>query len=174
MLEALQLPTSLPTAAGVFTLRRAATGDVADIMRLLADDPISAAHSDTGDPADEPAYRTALARIIADPMNDAVLVVDGAQPVGMVHVTVVPGLAWRGTVRLVVEGVRVASDRRSTGIGTALLRWVLDVAAPAAGATRVQVASGVARTDAHRFYGRLGFAASHVGLTYVLASDARA
>jgi GNAT superfamily N-acetyltransferase len=75
-------------------------------------------------------------------------------------------MARRGATRLLVEAVRVSSALRSGGIGSALMRWVTDVAAPALGTPLVQLTSDVARTDAHRFYERLGFTGSHVGFKY--------
>lgn len=48
------------------------------------------------------------------------------------------------------------------------MRWVIHVAAPATGATLVQLTSDAARVDAHRFSVRLGFADSHVGFRYAL------
>ena len=40
-----------------------------------------------------------------------------------------------------------------------------DAAAPALGAAMVQLTSDAARTDAHRFYERLGYVATHEGFT---------
>ncbi|MFS2242947.1 GNAT family N-acetyltransferase [Microbacterium sp. OR16] len=80
-----------------------------------------------------------------------------------------PGMARQGARRLLVEAVRVRSDLRSGGIGSALMRWVSEDAAPALGAAMVQLTSDAARTDAHRFYERLGYIGSHVGFKYHLA-----
>ena len=44
-----------------------------------------------------------------------------------------------------------------------MIRWVTDVAAAALDVGLVQLTSDAVRTDAHRFYERLGFVASHVG-----------
>jgi hypothetical protein len=43
---------------------------------------------------------------------------------------------------------------------------VSDAAAPALGATLVQLTSDAARADAHRFYERLGYVGSHIGFKY--------
>jgi GNAT superfamily N-acetyltransferase len=86
--------------------------------------------------------------------------------VGTFQVTRIPGMARQGSTRLLVEAVRVRSDLRSSGIGGAMMRWVTDLAAPALGASLVQLTSDAARTDAHRFYERLGFTGSHVGFKY--------
>jgi hypothetical protein len=47
-----------------------------------------------------------------------------------------------------------------------VMRWVGEVAAPAVGATMVQLTSDAARIDAHRFYERLGYVGSHRGFKY--------
>ncbi|WP_370296800.1 GNAT family N-acetyltransferase [Agromyces sp. LHK192] len=91
---------------------------------------------------------------------------DGARLVATLQLTAIPGMARRGSTRLLVEAVRVAGDRRSSGIGAAMMRWVTDEVAPAIGASLVQLTSDAAREDAHRFYRRLGFADSHIGFKY--------
>ncbi len=54
-----------------------------------------------------------------------------------------------------VEDLAVDPHQRSRGVGAALLRAVRDWAR-AAGATHLELESGLARTDAHRFYEREG------------------
>lgn len=71
-----------------------------------------------------------------------------------------------GSTRLLVEAVRVASTERASGIGTALMRWVVEQAAVELGSSLVQLTSDAARVEAHRFYRRLGFIDSHVGFKY--------
>ncbi|GAB3598911.1 hypothetical protein GCM10027586_01280 [Kineococcus gypseus] len=83
--------------------------------------------------------------------------------VGTFQLTRIPGLTRGGSARLLVEAVRVSSAHRSGGIGTAMMGWVTGTAAPAVGASLVQLTSDRARLDAHRFYERLGFTGSHVG-----------
>ncbi|GGK94721.1 GNAT superfamily N-acetyltransferase [Curtobacterium luteum] len=82
------------------------------------------------------------------------------------QLTRIPGMARRGSTRLLVEAVRVSSTQRSGGVGTALMRWVTDEAAPSLGASLVQLTSDAARTDAHRFSERLDFVGSHVGFKF--------
>jgi GNAT superfamily N-acetyltransferase len=171
MLGELNLPARLVTSSRAVTVRRAVEDDLAAIVRLLSDDPVSAARGDVADDADEPHYRRALAAILADPRNDLVVVVDEPGTViGTLQLTGIPGMARRGSSRLLVEAVRVDSSRRSGGVGSALMTWVLDEAAPALGCSIVQLTSDRARTDAHRFYERLGFVPSHTGFKYAVRS----
>ncbi|MET0820921.1 MAG: GNAT family N-acetyltransferase [Aeromicrobium sp.] len=176
MLEALELPVRLATPGSTMTVRRAVEDDLNAIMRLLSDDPVSAARGDVADDSDEPHYRRALAAILADPGNDLVVVVDdSATVIGTLQLTAIPGMARRGSARLLVEAVRVDSSRRSGGVGGGLMTWVVDVAAPSLGCSIVQLTSDRAREDAHRFYERLGFVPSHTGFKYAVraADEAR-
>ncbi|QVG65971.1 GNAT family N-acetyltransferase [Curtobacterium flaccumfaciens pv. flaccumfaciens] len=167
MLHDLALPVRLTTRSGELTLRNAVDEDLDALMALLSDDPISAARGDVAAPEDRPQYAEALRSILDDQAN-ALLVAEDADGrlVGTLQLTRIPGMARRGATRLLVEAVRVSSALRSGGIGSALMRWVTDVAAPALGTPLVQLTSDAARTDAHRFYERLGFSGSHVGFKY--------
>jgi len=167
VLHDLALPVRLTTRSGEVTLRNATEADVDALMTLLSDDPISAARGDVAAPADRPQYAEALRSIVDDPANALLVAEDpDGQLVGTLQLTRIPGMARRGATRLLVEAVRVSSALRSGGIGSALMRWVTDVAAPALGTPLVQLTSDAARTDAHRFYERLGFTGSHVGFKY--------
>jgi GNAT superfamily N-acetyltransferase len=66
-----------------------------------------------------------------------------------------------------VESVRVASSRRGTGLGQAMLEWAV-AECRARGCRMVQLTTDKTRADAHRFYERLGFKASHEGFKLVL------
>lgn len=168
MLDALRLPHPIDSRAGAATLRRAVVADADAIIALLADDPISAARGDVASDADRPLYASALEQIISDPSNDLLVVELDGSVVGTLQLTSIPGMARRGAKRLLVEAVRVRSDLRSTGIGSAVMRWVSDDAAPSLGTAMVQLTSDAARTDAHRFYERLGYVGSHVGFKYTV------
>ncbi|MFE6995780.1 GNAT family N-acetyltransferase [Microbacterium sp. NPDC057659] len=166
MLDALPLPHPFDSRAGAAVLRRATPDDADAIIALLADDPISASRGDQASDADRPAYAAALVEILAEPSNDLLVVdLDGAL-VGTLQLTLIPGMARQGAKRLLIEAVRVRSTLRSSGIGSAVMRWVSDAAAPALGAALIQLTSDAARTDAHRFYERLGYVGSHVGFKY--------
>ncbi|KQQ94353.1 hypothetical protein ASF62_09545 [Leifsonia sp. Leaf325] len=161
------MPTvTLTLPSGSVVLRRAAIGDLDAILGLLADDPVSAARGDRARPEDRPAYERAFAAIDADPAQKLlVAVTDAGEVLGTMQLTVIPGLARVGASRLQIEAVRVRSDQRGRGIGGAMIRWAMDEA-PALGAALVQLTSDAARVDAHRFYERLGFEASHVGFKF--------
>ena len=163
MLETLPLPHPFESRAGSAVLRRATRDDADGLIALLADDPISAARGDVASDDDRAAYASALSEILADPSNDLLVVQLGNAVVGTLQLTSIPGMTRRGSRRLLVEAVRVSSALRSSGIGSAVMRWVADAAAPALHAAMVQLTSDAARTEAHRFYERLGYTGSHVG-----------
>ncbi|WP_337026823.1 GNAT family N-acetyltransferase [Microbacterium sp. LB16] len=169
MLDALPLPHPFESRLGSALLRRATSADTDAVIALLADDPISAARGDVASVEDRPAYAAALREILAEPSNDLLVVeLDGAL-VGTLQLTSIPGMARRGARRLLVEAVRVRSPRRAWGVGSGVMRGVGGVGAPAVGATMVQLTSDAARTDAHRFYERLGYVGSHRGFKYTVS-----
>lgn len=149
-------------------VRRAAAGDVAAIVGLLADDVLGRGreHTDLG------AYEAAFDEVDGDPAHDLVVLVDaGDQVVGTLQLTVLPGLARGGVRRGQVEAVRVASHLQGRGVGEALLRWAFR-RAERRGCGLVQLTSDKQRGDAHRFYERLGMTATHEGFKLALSSDA--
>lgn len=162
MIAALELPSALSGVRSA-VVRRATADDVPRIVAMLATDAIATGRGDVfGD--DLAAYRAGFEAIGADPSNEVVVVEADGTVVATLQLTRIPGMSRRGATRLTVESVRVADEARGSGVGSALLAWVVDVAAPAVGATLVQLTSDARRTDAIRFSERAGFTASHVGL----------
>lgn len=140
-------------------IRTATAADVPGIVSMLVDDELGATRES---PDDLTPYRTAFAAIDADPHQHLVVAESNGQLIGTLQLTVIPGLSRRGASRGLVEGVRVAAAARGTGLGTTLLEWSIDKSR-ALGCSLVQLTSDKARVDAHRFYERLGFTASHEG-----------
>lgn len=167
MIPNLLLPAPMPVRSGTLALRRARHDDLGGLMALLADDAISAGRGDRAVSSDADLYEEALLELMADRSNEILVVVgEDDYPLATMQLTRIPGMARRGSTRLLIEAVRVAGESRSSGIGTAMMKWVLDVAAPAAGASLVQLTSDSQRTEAHRFYERLGFVGSHRGFKF--------
>ncbi|MBA2469728.1 MAG: GNAT family N-acetyltransferase [Chloroflexia bacterium] len=139
--------------------RRANEGDIAAIVAMLADDPLGAMRET---PHDLTPYRDAFAAVDANP-NQLLIVVeaDGAVA-GTAQMTFIAGLSHRGMRRADIEAVRVHARQRGAGLGTRLIEWCIGQARER-GCGIVQLTSHASRTDAHRFYERLGFTASHTG-----------
>jgi GNAT superfamily N-acetyltransferase len=143
-------------------IRRATADDVPAIVEMLADDPLGAQRESPGDPV----YAAAFAEIDADPRQLlAVAVVDGSVA-GTLQLTFIPGLSRRGSTRALIEAVRVHADRRGDGLGRRLAEWAIATARER-GAAMVQLTTDASRVEAHRFYERLGFVASHVGMKLI-------
>ncbi|WUS98032.1 GNAT family N-acetyltransferase [Streptomyces sp. NBC_00708] len=145
-------------------IRRATADDLAEIVALLADDPLGAQRES---PDDLAPYRAALRRLADDPNQHMMVAVREKRVVGTLQLTVIPGLSRRGSTRSVIEGVRIHADERGSGLGTRLIQWAVDESRRQ-GCQLVQLTSDATRTDAHRFYERLGFVASHVGFKLAL------
>lgn len=138
---------------------RARFEDLPAIVRLLADDRLGASRESPDEPE---VYRRAFEDIDADPNQFLAVLRRGDRVVGTLQLTFVSGLSRRGSLRVQVEAVRVHDGERGTGLGTAFMEWV-ERAARYRGATLVQLTSDRVREDAHRFYERLGYTASHLG-----------
>ncbi|MEV0289516.1 GNAT family N-acetyltransferase [Kribbella sp. NPDC050820] len=146
-------------------IRRATTDDVAGIVAMIADDQLGATRESADDLTP---YLRAFEAIDADP-NQVLVVADRAgELVGTLQLTIIPGLSRRGSSRGLVEAVRVAASARGSGLGTTLMDWAVQESRNR-GCTLVQLTSDKARTDAHRFYTRLGFTNSHEGFKLKLS-----
>ncbi|CAM5358413.1 GNAT family N-acetyltransferase OS=Streptomyces cyaneofuscatus OX=66883 GN=G3I52_12565 PE=4 SV=1 [Streptomyces cyaneofuscatus] len=132
---------------------------------MLADDPLGAQREFTRTTFTP--YRAALRRLADDPNQHVVVAVREGRVVGTLQLTVVPGLSRRGAIRSIIEAVRIHADERGSGLGTQLIQWAVDESRRQ-DCQLVQLTSDVTREDAHRFYERLGFTASHVGFKLAL------
>jgi ribosomal protein S18 acetylase RimI-like enzyme len=149
--------------ASHITVRAARRDDVADIIAMLADDHLGRARERLEDPLPN-VYYDAFARLSNDPNIQLVVAEEGGNVVGCLQLCILPGLSSQGASRGLIEDVRVASDRRSRGIGEQLVQWAL-AEAKARGCKLVELLTHHTRVDAQRFYERLGFAKSHAGMT---------
>ncbi|MFD5718273.1 GNAT family N-acetyltransferase [Streptomyces sp. NPDC127036] len=145
-------------------IRAAVADDVHTIVAMLADDPLGAQRES---PDDLTPYLDALKRLSADPNQHLVVAVRESRVVGTLQLTVIPGLSRKGATRSIIEAVRIHADERGSGLGTLLIEWAIDESRRQ-GCQLVQLTSDASRTDAHRFYERLGFEASHVGFKLAL------
>ncbi|WP_086797664.1 GNAT family N-acetyltransferase [Streptomyces caniscabiei] len=144
---------------GDLDIRPATEQDVPEIVAMLADDLLGAQRES---PDDLAPYLTALKRLSGDPHQQVMVAVRQGHVVGTLQLTIVPGLSRRGSTRAIIEGVRIHADERGSGLGSRLIEWAID-SSRAQGCQLVQLTSDATRTEAHRFYERLGFEATHVG-----------
>ncbi|MDX3972227.1 MAG: GNAT family N-acetyltransferase [Bradyrhizobium sp.] len=149
--------------AEAVSIRPARREDVAAIVAMLADDHLGRARERVEDPLPA-SYYDAFARVERDPNLTLVVAESAGRVVGCLQLAILPGLSSQGGVRGLLEDVRVASDCRSRGIGEQLVQWAV-AEAKARDCNLVELLTHQTRVDAQRFYKRLGFAASHVGMT---------
>lgn len=143
------------------TIRKAGQGDVPAIVAMFAGDSLGG-HGDTTDPAALPGYMAAFRRIEQSPNEILYVAVKGGELVGTFQTLITTTLTGRGGSSMIIEAVHTRADCRGQGIGEAMIRFCLDEARRQ-GLRQVQLTSNAKRTDAHRFYRRLGFEASHIG-----------
>ncbi|MEW2266145.1 GNAT family N-acetyltransferase [Streptomyces sp. NPDC047853] len=144
---------------GDLEIRPTTEDDIPAVVAMLADDPLGAERES---PDDLGPYLAAFERLSTDPNQHLVVAVRDGRVVGTLQLTIVPGLSRRGATRSIVEGVRIHTDERGGGLGTQLIEWAVDESRRQ-GCQLVQLTSDKTRVDAHRFYERLGFSASHTG-----------
>ena len=151
-------------ATSSITIRRARREDVGIIVRMLADDPLGGAREQLEDPLPL-SYVQAFERVDRDPNIQLVVAEDGdGAVIGCLQLCILPGISSQGASRGLIEDVRVATHCRSRGIGERLVRWAI-AEAEANGCKLVELLTHHTRVDAQRFYVRLGFQPSHVGMT---------
>ena len=141
--------------------RRARPSDLSAIVALLADDPMGRLREDATVPP-VAAYVTAFAAIEADPNQLLAVATEGDRVIGTLQITFIPGLSRKGAWRGQIEAVRIAADRRGTGLGRRAFDWAI-AECRARGCGLVQLTTDRDRPEAHRFYEQLGFTASHLG-----------
>ena len=148
-------------------IRRANVHDLPRIVALIADGArCGSAVDDAGLPLAQ-SYYDAFAAIDADPDNDLMVADYDGRVVGTFQFTVITHIQHGGERVAQVESVHADAAMRGKKIGEAMMRWAIDEARRR-GCFRIQLTSDTARMDAHRFYERLGFVASHVGFKLML------
>jgi ribosomal protein S18 acetylase RimI-like enzyme len=152
------------TVTSSVTIRRARREDVGVIVGMLADDPLGSARERLEDPL-PPSYFGAFEALDRDPNIRLVVAENGeGAVVGCLQLCILPGLSSQGASRGLIEDVRVATHCRSRGIGEQMVQWAV-AEARAGGCKLVELLTHHTRLDAQRFYVRLGFQRSHVGMT---------
>jgi GNAT superfamily N-acetyltransferase len=157
----------LELGQGGVTLRPARRDDVPALVALITADQLGATRDGVRDDADLAAYLAAFEAIDADPAHILAVAEAAGQIVGTLQLSFLPGLARRGALRAQIEAVRVAAGSRGSGLGAAMMAWAIDEARRR-GCVLVQLTTDKSRSDAHRFYQRLGFVASHEGMKLAL------
>jgi len=147
-------------------IRLATQGDVRAIRAMLGDDKLGQSREDMSEAGLEK-YHAAFEEINNSTGNQLWVADDNGEIVGTWQVTYIPYLSRGGNVRCLIEAVRTASNRRGEGIGVQMMEFALDQARQH-GCQLAQLTTDKTRHDAHRFYQKLGFVATHEGMKIVL------
>jgi ribosomal protein S18 acetylase RimI-like enzyme len=147
-------------------IRTATAADLPHIVGLLRDDVLGRTRESADGPL-APSYVDAFEAIDADPNNELIVAFMGDRLVATLQLTFTPSLSFQGSWRATVESVRTAADLRGRGIGAALMAHAI-VRARERHCGIVQLSTNKTRTDARRFYERLGFTATHEGMKLML------
>ena len=148
--------------------RTASDADLPRLVAMLADDMLGAERESSSDPLPE-SYSKAFEAIAGDPHNEIIVAEYDHAIVGFLQLTFIPYLTYQGSWRALIEGVRVASEVRGSGVGSRLITHALE-RAKMRGCHMVQLTTDKQRPDALRFYEDLGFAATHEGMKLHLRS----
>jgi len=142
--------------------RLARREDLPAIVSMLADDELGRQRERYENPLPDP-YFKAFEQIDNDPNHELIVAELDGEVAGTLHLMFLPSISFQGGLRAQVESVRVAGKYRGQGIGSKMMMWSIQ-RAQEKGAHLVQLTTHRSRDDAHRFYEKLGFEKSHVGM----------
>ncbi len=142
--------------------RLARRDDLPSIVRMLADDDLGSQRERYEDPLPE-SYCTAFKQIEKDPNHELIVAERDGEVIGTLHLIFLPSISYQGGLRSQVESVRVDKRFQSQGIGSQMMKWTIERARQR-GAHIMQLTTHQTRRAAHRFYERLGFKGSHLGM----------
>lgn len=142
--------------------RLARREDLPEIVRMLADDELGSQRERCEEPLPQP-YYAAFEQIARDANHELVVAEIEDRVIGTLHLMFLPSISYQGGLRAQVESVRVDKQCQNQGIGSQMMKWAI-ARAKERGAHIVQLTTHKSREDAHRFYERLGFKKSHLGM----------
>lgn len=148
------------------THRKAKKEDLEEILEMIFDDDLGKEREDFGK-ARNPAYMKAFGDILQDPNQYLMVVEIKGKIAGTCHLTFIPSLTFKGSLRMQIEAVRVATHARSHGIGHWMIREAIEYGKER-GAKIIQLTSNAKRKRAIEFYEDIGFVKSHVGMKLYL------
>jgi N-acetylglutamate synthase-like GNAT family acetyltransferase len=143
------------------TIREATEEDLPRLIELLAQLSLAEPREEHGPPLPARYYET-FREIRADRRQRLFVLETDETIQATLALVIVPNLSHVGKPFAIVENVVVDEHARGSGYGEMLMRRSIDEAR-AAGCYRLSLFSNKQRADAHRFYQRLGFHASHEG-----------
>ncbi|QGH37016.1 GNAT family N-acetyltransferase [Gracilibacillus salitolerans] len=142
--------------------REAEENDVGEIVKMLANDRLGKTRENYTHPLPKQ-YIKAFEAIQSDTNNELIVAVLEGHIIGVLQITFTPYITHQGGWRATIEGVRTDESVRGKGIGSKMITWAIE-RAKTRNCHLVQLTTDKTRTDALRFYEKLGFQATHEGL----------
>nr|WP_113167078.1 GNAT family N-acetyltransferase [uncultured Rhizobium sp.] len=142
-------------------IRRARESDLSQLIAMFAADDVGG-HGDTTDADAYDDYLRAFNMIDASQNEQLFVAERDGDVVGTFQILFNRTLTGRGSLSMIIEAVQTRPDMRGQGIGAQMIGYAIEEA-KRRDCRLVQLTSNAARTDAHRFYERLGFSKSHAG-----------
>jgi len=140
-------------------IRRAIETDLAQLIPLLQQLSIDAPREDLSSPL-PPVYIDRFHEIDADSRQHLLVAELDGRIVGSLVLVIVPNLSHQGTPWAEIENMIVDESLRGQRIGESLVERAKQIAVDA-GCYKLTLTSNLGRTDARRFYERIGFKTTH-------------
>jgi GNAT superfamily N-acetyltransferase len=140
-------------------IREAVKSDLPALIGLYGELSLDGPREDT---AAIERYAAAFSEIESRTGHHVLVADDDGRLLGSVTVIVEPNLTYKGAPFAIIENVVVTEGARGKGVGALIMNAAVDIAREA-GCYKVMLTSNKRRPEAHRFYERLGFKASHEG-----------
>jgi len=147
-------------------IREAVEEDIAAVVNLLTDDELGK-HRENETNIEFNNYLSAFKRIKKDPNNFLYVACLNLEIVGTFQLTFIQNMTYKGGVRAQIEAVRIKNTYQNKQLGTKMINWIIDKSREE-GATMLQLSSNKIRQEAIKFYEKMGFEASHVGMKLFL------
>ena len=143
--------------------RKANRNDVFEIVKMIAHDELGKSREDFKDPLPDKYY--AAFDNISNDTNQELIVLedDNSTIIGTLQLSFIQYLTYQGGIRAQLEAVRIHEDHRGKGLGEKMFTWAIEKAKER-GAHLIQLTTDKKRSQALRFYEKLGFEASHEGM----------
>jgi ribosomal protein S18 acetylase RimI-like enzyme len=146
--------------------KKATIEDLPIIVKMLVDDDLGSTREHILNSLDD-AYLAAFNKISKDQNSELVVATIDEKAIGVLQITFITYLTYKGGTRALIEGVRVDSSLRGRGLGRKMIEYAI-LMAKEKDCHMVQLTTNKSRKDALRFYESMGFINSHEGMKFFL------
>lgn len=143
-------------------VRDATREEVPLIVELLADDGLGSGRETVGGDIPQ-SYVAAFDAMTDTPLVRMLVAELDGDVVGCMQLNLIPHISMKGGTRAQLQSMRIRSDHRGQRLGEDFVRQAMDIARKA-GCILMELTTDNTRPDAHRFYERIGFDATHIGM----------